>query len=166
MPVFVANRQRRVRVNTAEIQLMADCLFEAVCKNLVTYPAARLPRRSVERMRQRACLSLVLLSNRGIRKVNKAWRAKDTETDVLSFPLNLSEPKQDMPWELGEVIISLEKAFEQAFLLHHSPKRELAFLFVHGMLHILGFDHEQAADEKIMIERQNSILKFAGYARD
>ncbi len=73
--------------------------------------------------------------------------------------------EEDYPFELGEVFISYEQAIKQAKEYNHSLERELAFLFVHGLLHILGFDHQKKSDEKEMFGRQKQILVKAGYAR-
>jgi len=107
----------------------------------------------------------VLTSNRTIRKLNKQWRGKDSPTDVLSFTILLEPPPKEMPWELGEIFISVEQAAAQAHSFNHSLERELAFLTVHGILHLLGFDHEKPAEEKEMMVRQEKILKAAGYPR-
>jgi probable rRNA maturation factor len=91
---------------------------------------------------------------------------KDAPTDVLSFPLELEEPPlPDLPWEVGEVIISAERAQEQAIEYQHTLERELCFLFVHGLLHVLGFDHMEPGDEKDMFSRQKEILHAAGIQR-
>lgn len=165
MHIQISNRQRLIKLNTGQLHSMTSKLCEAVCDNLLSDPTAQFSQKAIKQLRLKASLSLVLLSNQGIRKINKQWRNKDAETDVLSFPLNLKEPPGEMPWELGEVFISAEKAAEQASSLNHSLRRELAFLFVHGFLHILGFDHERPKDQKDMFRRQKSILAMAGYPR-
>jgi len=165
MQVLISNRQRQMKLNQAEIESMASALSDEVLDNLINKPAGQISRSTLSQLKQRALLSLVFLSNNGIAKINKRWRNKSAETVVLSFPLDLNEPGNGMPWELGEIFISIEKASEQAVQHNHGLKRELAFLFVHGMLHILGFDHEDPEDEKIMFARQRSILQAAGYPR-
>jgi probable rRNA maturation factor len=122
-------------------------------------------------MRDSGTLSLVLVSNKKIRQLNKQWREKDYATDVLSFPLAVDENLQILPappgesWELGEVVVSLEKTAEQAAEYGHSFEREFAFLYVHGLLHVLGFDHITKAQEKDMFGRQREILTGAGFSR-
>ena len=165
MQVLISNRQRRVRLNQTEITSMASSLSDEVLDNLISKPTAEISQSKLRQIKQKASLSLVFLSNSGIAKINQRWRNKNAETDVLSFPLNLSDPGNGMPWELGEIFISIEKASEQAIRHNHALKRELAFLFVHGMLHILGFDHEDPSEEKAMFARQKSILQAAGYPR-
>jgi len=163
--VLVNNRQRIIKVNLAQIRAMTGILSDALCENLLTQPTKGFSARLIKQLQQRSSISLVLLSNKSIQKLNNKWRGKNYATDVLSFPLNLKEPSPGIPWELGEIFISVEKAIEQATSFNHSLNRELAFLFVHGFLHILGFDHENVKDEQIMRRRQKAILTSAGYSR-
>jgi probable rRNA maturation factor len=165
MQILVINRQRLIKVDLADIQEMAGKLWQSTCQNLLNEPSKEIPLKLARQINKDASLSLVLLSNKGIRKLNRIWRQKDYETDVVSFPLNLKEPKANVPWELGDIFISIEKAAEQAKAFNHGLPRELAFLCVHGMLHLLGFDHETARDEKMMRRRQKEILEAASYPR-
>jgi probable rRNA maturation factor len=165
MQVTISNRQRNRSVKVASLRAMASELSDAVCQNLTLRPAKHISASQIGKISKRAALSLVLLSNKGIHKLNKEWRGKDAETDVLSFPLNLEEPEEGVDWELGEIFISVEQAQKQASELGHSLGRELAFLFVHGLLHLLGFDHETKSDAKVMFQRQRDILEAAGYPR-
>jgi probable rRNA maturation factor len=97
-------------------------------------------------------VSISFVDNNEIRELNKQYRDKDTATDVLSFPLmefEVTEENYNNEDEfvqedrlLGDIVISLEKAKEQAAEYEHSFERELAFLVVHGVLHLLGMDHE------------------------
>jgi len=120
----------------------------------------------LEDMAERGQFSLVLVSDRQIRTLNKDWMGKDKPTDVLSFPLSIDPPPSvELPWEVGEIVISVEKAQEQAIDYGHSFEREMAFLFVHGMLHVLGFDHMEPKEEKEMFGRQKQILNAAGFKR-
>jgi len=163
--VTVSNRQRRAKVDSAWLQATVVKLSAAVCSNLSGKPPAHLERACIDQISARGSLSLALVSNRQIRELNRQWRGKDYATDVLSFPLELDAPPARLPWEFGEVVISVERAIEQAADLGHSVERELAFLFVHGCLHIFGFDHENRDDEKEMIGRQKDILQSAGLSR-
>ncbi len=92
-------------------------------------------------------ISVTFTDNEGIRELNATYREKDTATDVLSFPLmdfsgKSDEPVADEPLvSLGDIVISLERAREQAEEYGHSFEREVAFLTVHSMLHLLGYDH-------------------------
>lgn len=113
-------------------------------------------------------VSVTYTDNEGIRELNAAHRNIDRPTDVLSFPL--FEKKELIEASdgdaLGDIVISLEKAREQANEYGHSFEREVAFLTVHSMLHLLGYDHEiSEADEKEMFFRQEEILKTMGLLR-
>ena len=96
-------------------------------------------------------VSVSLVNNQEIQQLNEQYRGIDLATDVLSFPMGEGVI-------LGDIVISIEKVKEQAEEYGHSFERELAFLLVHGMLHLLGYDHESASDEKIMFSKQNYIL--------
>lgn len=170
--IVVSNRQKKVAVDLPEVELTAQRLADAVLLNLEERRVDWLKAKDVREMRKRGALSLVLVSNRKIREINREWRQKDAATDVLSFPLavgddhQLSRPFSDEEeWELGEVVISLERAQEQAAEYGHSFDREFAFLFVHGTLHILGFDHITKEQEREMFGRQGEILVAAGFPR-
>jgi rRNA maturation RNase YbeY len=162
----VSNRQRRFPVDLPELKRMCNELKLGVFADLAKEPPAQLDVDSLEDMSERGIFSLVLVSNHQIQKLNKEWMDKDRPTDVLSFPLSLEAPPSvELPWEVGEIIISVEKADEQARSFGHGLQREMAFLFVHGMLHVLGFDHIEPADEKDMFGRQKRILDRAGFKR-
>jgi len=119
-------------------------------------------------------ISLILTNDAEIRKINAEYRQIDKATDVLSFPMiDFSEIAQMDDWKLetnpetgnlllGDIIISLERAKEQALEYGHSYRRELAFLIIHGMLHLLGFDHEETSEEQIMFLLQDEILGKLG----
>ena len=99
-------------------------------------------------------INLVFISNLQIQEMNKQYRKKDYPTDVLTFPNGENN-------QLGDVVISLEKCEEQRLELGHSFERELGFLFVHGLLHTLGYDHQTETDEEEMVELQNKVLHKA-----
>jgi len=108
-------------------------------------------------------VSVTFTDNEGIRELNREYRGKDNATDVLSFPMyNFLEgdtPADEDTAELGDIVLSLERAIAQADELGHSVKREIAFLTVHSVLHLLGYDHETGEeDEKIMFAKQNEIM--------
>jgi len=107
-------------------------------------------------------LSLLLTDDEGIRALNRAFRGQDKPTDVLSFPLwEQQSPLMalDGALPLGDVVISLTRAAAQARELKHSARREAVFLFVHGLLHLLGYDHEQnAAAKRRMFALQRHIM--------
>jgi probable rRNA maturation factor len=167
--VHISNRQRRIDIDAEWLSEMGGQLTAGLVKNLTTKPPKWLNKGIISQIGQRGELSLSVVSNAQIKKINKQWRGKNSATDVLSFPLQeaseLEAPPQPIPFELGEIIISAERAWEQAEEFGHSFEREFAFLFIHGCLHILGFDHEVPADEKLMFSRQKEILTDCGYPR-
>ena len=104
---------------------------------------------------------VTIVNNKTIHKINREFRNVDRPTDVISFAFLDDKKEKELkggPINLGQIIISFEKAEEQAKEYGHSLKREMVFLFVHGMLHLLGFDHMNEEDEKKMFELQNKIL--------
>ena len=113
-------------------------------------------------------VSVSIVDNRYIHKINKKYRHIDRPTDVISFAFLDSENNYDKvlfspgPVVLGDIYISLEKAKEQAEEYGHSLHRELSFLFVHGLLHLLGYDHRNEEDEKEMFQLQEEILSEKG----
>lgn len=115
-------------------------------------------------------VSLVLVDDDYIHELNRDYRGIDRPTDVLSFALNEGEEPDviDGPQEslLGDIIISLPTALRQAEEFNHSLERELAFLAVHGMLHLLGYDHEEETDRQVMRQQEEHILVLLGITRD
>ena len=109
-------------------------------------------------------LSVTIVDNDYIHEINKTYRHIDRPTDVISFAFLDDNPKRDELFQsgqmvvLGEIYISFEKAQEQAVNYGHSLERELKFLFVHGLLHLLGYDHMVKSDEEIMFRLQDEIL--------
>ena len=116
-------------------------------------------------------VSVTIVTNERIQEINRDYRGIDQPTDVISFALEemvedeLEIQVEGMPRVLGDIIISLPKAIEQAKTYGHSLERELGFLAVHGFLHLLGYDHMNDADEKIMFARQREILDEFGLQR-
>ena len=122
-------------------------------------------------------MSLSIVSPEQIQELNKSFREVDKVTDVLSFPTCDNptrgaitvvcedvNPETDLV-NIGDIVICLERAKEQAKEYGHSLKRELAFLSLHGLLHLLGYDHIEPEDEKQMIALQKEILDQAGITR-
>lgn len=120
-------------------------------------------------------MSVTFMNNPAIKKMNAQYRGVDRATDVLSFaaeesgeesPINLPpELAAELPVNLGDLFVSVDKVQEQAKFLGHSVDRELGFLVVHGFLHLNGYDHEQPADEKKMFGLQREILDEYGLKR-
>ena len=116
-------------------------------------------------------LSITFTDNEGIRALNNEYRHKDSATDVLSFPMYTMRdgdvPEEDMAAELGDIVLSLERAGEQAKEYGHSFERETAFLTVHSVLHLLGYDHETSLEEEAdMFRRQREIMEILGLKRE
>ncbi|NLM04424.1 MAG: rRNA maturation RNase YbeY [Clostridiales bacterium] len=105
-------------------------------------------------------ISLSLVNNEEIRELNKNYRNIDDITDVLSFPMiEEDEDFSIIPEKiLGDIVISVEKAWDQAKEYGHSFYREMAFLTVHSMLHLMGYDHVDEDTEKEMQDKQEAIL--------
>lgn len=113
-------------------------------------------------------VSVTFTDNEGIHALNNEYRGIDRPTDVLSFPMYEREELQEAEGEiaLGDVVLSLERAAEQAEEYGHSFERETAFLTVHSTLHLLGYDHETGeAEERDMFARQDEIMKILGLER-
>lgn len=106
-------------------------------------------------------LDVTIINNEEIHKINREYRNVDRPTDVISFAFQDEESEKELkggPISLGEIIISFEKAEEQAKEYGHSLLREMSFLFVHGLLHLLGYDHMEKEDEIVMFNLQDEIL--------
>ena len=114
-------------------------------------------------------VSVTLADNEEIREINNEHRGIDSATDVLSFPQfdssELDEFTLDDEIVLGDIVISCERAREQSIEYGHSYTRELAFLAVHSVLHLLGYDHMNEDEEKVMCELQDYILNSIGIVR-
>ena len=115
-------------------------------------------------------VSVTLTNNAYIHTLNKKYRGIDRPTDVLSFALNESEEPEmvDGPEVnvLGDLIISVERAEEQAADYGHSLRREVAFLTVHGMLHLLGYDHMEDEEREEMEAEQRFVMEKLGISRE
>ena len=142
----------------------------------ITYKLKRLVRMSVEaalayeEIGRDLEVSVTFTDDEGIRKLNRSYRKIDRATDVLSFPLfdfegegdAISDELDDM---LGDIVLSLERAAAQAEEFGHSFEREVAFLTVHSMLHLLGYDHETSEEDELdMRRRQTEIMEMLGLA--
>lgn len=109
-------------------------------------------------------VSISIVDNKYIHKINKKYRGIDRPTDVISFAFLDGEINKEQIFHsdnevcLGDIYISLDKAKEQAEEYKHSLERELSFLFIHGLLHLLGYDHMTKEDEEVMFALQEEIL--------
>lgn len=124
-------------------------------------------------------VTLTFVDNEEIRNLNRDYRDIDSATDVLSFAMQddgvgeldiifeVEDESDTIPINgmLGDIIISAERALEQSEEYGHSLEREIGFLFVHGFLHLLGYDHQDEASEKEMMSKQEAVLQQAGLIR-
>ena len=122
-------------------------------------------------------VSVTIVDNETIREINRENRDIDKVTDVLSFPMLYFDENGDIidsefdvygdSIMLGDIVISAERAMEQAEEFGHSFRREIAFLTVHSMLHLLGYDHvDDSEGERIMFSKQDDILNKLGITRE
>ena len=113
-----------------------------------------------------AYFSIIFVDQSEIQDLNREYRGIDRPTDVISFALedNIDKINTDIR-VLGDIYICIPKMIEQAETYGHSIKRELSFLTVHGLLHLLGYDHQKEEEEKIMFGLQELILNEAGITR-
>ena len=154
--VYISNQQSAVKIPTG-IRLLVRRCCSAVLQ--------------MEQFRDPAEVSVTFVDNEQIRELNAEYRNKDSATDVLSFPLG-EDGVYDTNMEtgallLGDIIISVPRAIEQAEMYGHSLRREIGFLTVHSMLHLLGYDHENEGIEAVrMREKEEQILNKLGLKRD
>lgn len=159
--LMMENEQDKIEV-TQELEK----LFHDVCCRVMESEDCRFD----------AEISITLVDNDRIREINSEQRGIDRVTDVLSFPMlefdENGEASADFDSDgdfvlLGDIVISPERAVQQAEEYGHSYMREMAFLTAHSMLHLLGYDHvDSAEDEKIMCEKQEAVLQSLGITRD
>lgn len=154
--------------------LLIDCIDETEklteeqmleIERVINYAAKK------QNVEEHSEVSVTFVSNERIQEINREYRDKDKPTDVISFAMEeLGEGEVElvgveMPRVLGDIIISIPKAIEQAEEYGHSFLRELGFLAVHGFLHLLGFDHMTEEEEKEMFTLQKEILDEYGLKR-
>ena len=147
--IYIKNEQKKEAYTPA-----MRSFIQAAVKETLAY----------EQFEDQCEVSVTLVDNEKIKALNSEYRNKDRETDVLSFPLldgeYSDEDLVDGFLPLGDIVISLEKAREQAAELGHNINEEVAFLCVHSTLHLLGYDHETSPeDEADMFARQAKIMK-------
>ena len=112
--------------------------------------------------------NLIIVDNQYIHEINKTYRGIDRETDVITFALEDEDSiivPEDVVRNLGDIYISIDKARSQAEEYGHGLLRELSFLAVHGFYHLLGYDHMNPEDEKVMFEKQEEVLEEYGIVR-
>lgn len=154
--VIISNDQKAVKIPTGIRMLIRRCCHAVL---------------ELEHFDGSAEVSVRFVDNEQIRELNRQYRNIDRETDVLSFPLG-ENGKYDVNYDtgaklLGDIVISAPKAFEQAELYNHPLQREIGFLTVHSMLHLLGYDHEKGGLEEVhMREKEETVLTQIGWKRD
>ena len=119
------------------------------------------------------CVTVTLTTPKTIQEINKQYRNIDRATDVLSFPMfekdELDKKIQENDFEnediLGDIVVSVEKVNEQAIEYGHSFERELSYMIVHGFYHLMGYDHIEEDDKKIMREKEENILAKLSISR-
>ncbi|MBR0541769.1 MAG: rRNA maturation RNase YbeY [Clostridia bacterium] len=154
--VIISNKQKAVKIPTGVRMLVRRCCNAVLLQ---------------EEFDGSAEISVTFVDNEEIHKLNKQYRNIDRETDVLSFPLG-ENGEYDINHDtgakmLGDVVISLPKAVEQAEMYGHTLQREIAFLTVHSVLHLLGYDHEGGGIEAVhMREKEESVLTQLGLKRN
>ena len=154
--VMIRNNQKHIKLPVGLRLLVRKCC-QAV---LVT-----------EKFNHDAEVSVSFVDNKEIRQLNKLYRNKDKSTDVLSFPLGENGVydinNETGAYLLGDVVISIETAIKQAQTYNHTLEREVGFLTVHSMLHLLGYDHETTpVDAALMREKEEQVLEYLGITRD
>jgi len=114
-------------------------------------------------------IGLTFVDNVTIQKLNRQYRGNDVPTDVLSFPQDDDDGfivPEGLPRVLGDIVISLPRAAEQAAEYGHSLEREVVYLSVHGLLHLLGYDHENSEEKNQMRQREEEVMTRIGLGRE
>ena len=157
LKIYFSNEQDKIKISFKIRHLIKKSVNEALAQEGFSYPAE---------------VSVSFVDNEAIHKLNLEYREKDKPTDVLSFPMWEKEELSDgsaldgHAVTLGDIIISAEKAKSQAEEYGHSLEREICFLSVHSILHLLGYDHETSEeDEAYMKNKQEDVLIKIGLPR-
>lgn len=156
METMIINQQNKVNY-TKDLQQLINNITKTVAK------IAKLPKNTE--------VSILIVDNSYIQELNFIYRGLNQPTDVLSFAMNElgeDEPDFDFGGEtniLGDIVISLEQALIQSKEYNHSLERELGYLVAHGMLHLLGYDHENPDEQKVMRDLEEKIMKAVNLER-
>lgn len=143
MNILIDDRQNKVEIDEAIVESMEKAIVE-----VLEYEKEPLDFE----------VSLSFVTNEEIHELNKEYRNVDSETDVLSFPVDQDFLFEGGPNLLGDVIISIEKAVEQAREYGHSFEREMVYLTVHSIFHLLGYDHMNEDEKQIMRKKEEDIM--------
>lgn len=150
--VIISNQQKQVKIPTGLRMLIRRCCHAVL---------------QLEGFPDPAEISVSFVDNDQIREMNRQYRNKDSATDVLSFPLG-ENGEYDTNHEtgakiLGDIVISMPKAVEQANTYGHTLEREVGYLTAHSVLHLLGYDHEQGGLERVrMREKEERVMQELG----
>lgn len=157
LKIYFSNEQDKIKITFKMRRLIKKAVSEALVQESFAYPAE---------------VSVSFIDNDAIHKLNLEYREKDKPTDVLSFPMWEKEELSDgsaldgHAVTLGDIIVSAEKAQSQAEEYGHSLDREICFLCVHSVLHLLGYDHETSEEDEIyMKNKQEEVLVKIGLPR-
>lgn len=156
LKVTIENKQRTVKIPTGVRMLIRRCCHAVL---------------EMESFEGSADVDVSLVDNEQIRRINNEQRKVDAVTDVLSFPLGENGTYDRNPEtgaaQLGDIVLSFERAQEQAKQFGHSLNREVGYLTVHSMLHLLGYDHVNGGIEaRKMREKEEAVMAMIGLARD
>lgn len=154
--VLITNNQTEVKIPVGIRLLIRKCCHAVLVSENIDHDAE---------------VSVSLVNNNEIHRLNYEFRGIDRPTDVLSFPLGENGvydiDNETGAYLLGDIVISLETALKQSKVYGHSLEREVGFLTVHSMLHLLGYDHEESSlAERMMREKEEAILGKLGISRD
>ena len=149
--LYTDNRQNIIEATEKLVNLINE-----VCNLALTEEEVNVPYQ----------ISLLFVDNNEIREINKDTRGIDKVTDVLSFPMLSDDFDIELEEEsLGDIVISLERAFEQSKEYNHSFERELSYMVVHGFYHLMGYDHMEEEEKKIMRQKEENVLQKLNITR-
>lgn len=143
MEVLIKNQQKIAKIHRQRIR--------EIIKNIIQYL----------KVDEKTEISILFTDDKFIKSLNKKYRGINKSTDVLTFNLeegDLKFPEVDKNKLLGDIVVSVETAQRQANNLNHNLEKELMILLIHGLLHLIGYDHEEDRDNKIMQVKENEIL--------
>lgn len=118
--------------------------------------------KTIDKLNIDGIFSVIFIDDDRMYEMNKLYRGVDRTTDVLSFALNDVHSFKGNINVLGDIYVSIPKMKEQALEYGHSEKRELSFLIIHGLLHLLGYNHMEKDEEEVMFRLQEEVLNYAG----
>ena len=162
MQVYFSNQQRKHKLNPAWFKTIGPQLLGSTISIVKENYPQEFVLDKFNDLKNKLTFNVHIISNLKIKAINKQFRNINKATDVLSFKLvDINDPYLNFLDEViyGELFISMEKAIEQSQNLNHSLERELIFLYIHGLLHLFDFDHENEYDKKIMFDLQKKILR-------